>query len=53
MILHRSQPHFLSFSGKAGEPSSLTRVGNHGEVVNVQQWVMAAAAGENHLLDGT
>ena len=53
MFLHRIQPHFHSFSGKAGEPSILTRVGNHGEAVNVQQWVTVAAVGENHLLDGT
>ena len=53
MILHRSQPHFLSFSGKAGEPSSLTRVGNHGEVVNVQRRVTVTAVGEDHLLNGT
>ena len=53
MFLHRIQPHFHSFSGKAGEPSILTRVGNHGEVVNVQHRVTVSAAGENHLLNGT
>lgn len=53
MLLHGLQPHFLSFSGKAGEPSGLTRVGNHGEVVNVQHRVTVTAAEENHLLNGT